>query len=115
MNTISRYKVTVDGITYHVQVEDETGEVAAINRGDEQPAGNGQQRQPIEVRTHLPGNIYEVLCAKGDRVKKGETVVILEAMKMESPIYATEEGVIHSVEVSKGQTVKAGQVLVVIA
>lgn len=114
MNTISRYKVTVDGITYHVQVEDETGEVASVNRAD-QHAGGGQKRQPIEVRTHLPGNIYEVLCAEGDRVKKGETVVILEAMKMESPIYATEDGVVQSIAVSKGQTVKAGQVLIVIA
>ncbi|MGD9948964.1 MAG: biotin/lipoyl-containing protein [Desulfobulbus sp.] len=114
MNTISRYKVTVDGITYHVQVEDETGEVASVNQADQQQGGN-QQRQPIEVRTHLPGNIYEVLCAEGDRVKKGETVVILEAMKMESPIYATEDGVVRSVEVSKGQTVSAGQVLVIIA
>jgi len=114
MNTISRYKVTVDGITYHVQVEDESGEVASVNRAEEQE-GNGLLRQPIELRTHLPGNIYEVLCAEGDRVKKGETVVILEAMKMESPIYATEDGVVKSVEVSKGQTVKAGQVLVVIA
>ncbi|MDD2464080.1 MAG: biotin/lipoyl-binding protein [Desulfobulbus sp.] len=114
MNTISRYKVTVDGITYHVQVEDETGEVASVNRADQQLSG-GQQRQPIEVRTHLPGNIYEVLCVQGDRVKKGETMVILEAMKMESPIYATEDGVVLSVEVSKGQTVTAGQVLFVIA
>jgi pyruvate carboxylase subunit B len=97
MKTISRYKVTVDGITYQVQVEDETGQVAAVNRA------------------HLPGNIYEVLCAEGDRVKKGQTLVILEAMKMESPIYATEDGTVKAVEVSKGQTVKAGQVLVVIA
>ncbi len=115
MNTISRYKVTVDGITYHVQVEDESGEVAAVNRSGEQAQAATGQRPPIEVRTHLPGNIYEVLCAEGDRVMKGETLVVLEAMKMESPIYATEDGVVQSVEVSKGQTVKAGQVLVVLA
>lgn len=114
MKTISRYKVTVDGITYQVQVEDETGQVAAVNRADH-PSDSGSSRQPIEVRTHLPGNIYEVLCVVGDRVKKGQTVVILEAMKMESPIYATEDGTVKAVEVSKGQTVKAGQVLVVIA
>ena len=102
MNTISRYKVTVDGITYHVQVEDESGEVAAVNRADEHHQGGNQQRPAIEVRTHLPGNIYEVLCNEGDRVKKGETLVILEAMKMESPIYATEDGLVLSIEVSKG-------------
>ncbi|MBM9612716.1 biotin/lipoyl-binding protein [Desulfobulbus rhabdoformis] len=112
MNAISRYKVTVDGITYHVQVEDETGEVSEVRRSDQPAAEGGASGKTVEVRTHLPGNIYEVLCAEGDRVKKGETVVILEAMKMESPIYATEDGVVKSVEVSKGQTVTAGQVLV---
>jgi len=63
MNTISRYKVTVDGITYHVQVEDESGEVAEVRRS-EQPAAEGGTGKTIEVRTHLPGNIYEVLCAE---------------------------------------------------
>ena len=114
MNKIARYKVIVDGTTYHVQVEDESGEIASISKGGSAD-GTNVRRPPIEVRTHLPGNIYEVLCAEGDLVTKGETVVILEAMKMESPVYAPESGVVQSVAVSKGQTVKAGQVLLVIA
>ncbi len=114
MNKIARYKVIVDGTTYHVQVEDESGEIASISKGGSAD-GTNARRPPIEVRTHLPGNIYEVLCAEGDLVTKGETVVILEAMKMESPVYAPESGVVQSVAVSKGQTVKAGQVLLVIA
>ena len=101
MTQISRYKVTVDGVTYQVQVEDETGETAAV--------------APVEVRTHLPGNVYAVLCAAGDRVNKGDTLIIVEAMKMESPIYAPENGVVQSVDVAKGQTVNSGQVLVVLA
>lgn len=113
MSKISRYKVSVDGITYHVQVEDETGEIASVSSGD--PHRPVAERPPVEVRTHLPGNIYEVLCCEGDRVVKGQTVVILEAMKMESPIYAPEDGMVRSVEVSKGETVKAGQVLVVLS
>ena len=114
MARISRYKVIVDGVAYQVQVEDESGEIAGVSGG---PFGNGGEatRPPIEVRTHLPGNIYEVLCAEGDRVKKGDTLVIVEAMKMESPIYAPEAGVVQSVEVAKGQTVGSGEVLVVLA
>ena len=104
----------VDGVAYQVQVEDESGEIAGVSGG---PFGNGGEatRPPIEVRTHLPGNIYEVLCAEGDRVKKGDTLIIVEAMKMESPIYAPEAGLVQSVEVAKGQTVGSGEVLVVLA
>lgn len=114
MANVSRYKVTVDGITYQVQVEDETGEIAEVSGGPFKE-GESPARPPIEVRTHLPGNIYEVLCAEGGRVKKGDTLVIVEAMKMESPIYAPENGVVKSVEVAKGQTVGSGQVLVVLS
>ena len=114
MAKVSRYKVTVDGIAYQVQVEDETGEIAQVTGGS---FGEGAtpSRPPVEVRTHLPGNIYEVLCAEGDRVNKGDTLVILEAMKMESPIYAPDNGTVKSVDVEKGQTVASGQVLVVLA
>ena len=114
MNKISHYKVRVDGVTYQVQVEDETGEIAEVSGGNFKD-GEAPSRPPIEVRTHLPGNIYAVLCAAGDRVTKGDTLIIVEAMKMESPIYAPENGVVKSMEVTKGQTVSSGQVLVVLS
>ena len=114
MTKLSRYKVTVDGVTYQVQVEDETGEIAAVSGGPFK-AGEAPARAPVEVRTHLPGNVYAVLCAAGDRVNKGDTLIIVEAMKMESPIYAPDTGVVQSVEVDKGQTVNSGQVLVILS
>lgn len=114
MAKVSRYKVIVDGVAYQVQVEDETGEIAQVSGGDF-GTGAAPARPPVEVRTHLPGNIYEVLCAEGDQVRKGDTLVIVEAMKMESPIYAPDHGTVASMEVEKGQTVASGQVLVVLA
>jgi biotin carboxyl carrier protein len=114
MNKISHYKVRVDGVTYQVQVEDETGEIAGVSGGNFKD-GETPSRPAIEVRTHLPGNIYAVLCAAGDRVTKGDTLIIVEAMKMESPIYAPENGVVKSVEVAKGQTVSSGQTLLVLS
>ena len=109
--TTSHYKVTVDGNTYEVIVEDETGKVAGIS-----PSSDGQKAAPaapsvIEIKAQLPGNVYQILFAPGDRVKEGETLVILEAMKMETPVIATSSGTIDSIAVAKGQTVQSGQVL----
>lgn len=111
---MSQYKVTVDGATYQVLVEDETGEVAAVSTVG-MKAGEAPKRPPIEVRTQLPGNVYEVLCAEGDRVKRGDSLVILEAMKMETPVSAPDDGIIESLEVVKGQTVQSGQLIAVLA
>ena len=109
--TTSHYKVTVDGNTYEVIVEDETGKVAGIS-----PASDGQKASPagpsvIEIKAQLPGNVYQILFAEGDQVKEGETLVILEAMKMETPVVATSSGTVDSIAVTKGQTVQSGQVL----
>ena len=109
---LSQYKVTVDGTVYQVMVEDETGEVAAVRA---MKPGEMPKRTPVEIRTQLPGNVYEILCAVGDSVKKGETLVILEAMKMETPVVAPDDGIIESLEVTKGQTVQSGQLIAVLA
>ncbi|MFH1975302.1 MAG: biotin/lipoyl-containing protein [Pseudomonadota bacterium] len=109
---LSQYKVTVDGTVYQVMVEDETGEVAAVRA---MKSGETPKRPPVEIRAQLPGNVYEILCSVGDHVNKGETLVILEAMKMETPVVAPDDGIIESLEVTKGQTVQSGQLIVVLA
>ena len=117
MGKISKYKVSVDGITYRVAVEDDddgSARVTEVRETDTQEAGI-VARERIEVRTHLPGNVYDVLCEVGDEVKKGDSLVMLEAMKMQSPVYAPENGVIDAVEVEKGDIVKPRQILVYIA
>ncbi len=105
-----QYKVTVDGTTYEVLVEDETGAIVQVSGGS--PAKS--ERPVVEVKAQLPGNVYEVLFKAGDRVKKGDILVILEAMKMETPVSSPVDGVIQSYEVEKGQTVQAGQVIATI-
>jgi urea carboxylase len=64
------------------------------------------------VRTALPGSIWKVLVARGDEVKKGDTLIIEESMKMEFPQLAPCDGFIHSVHVSPGDEVHAGQLIV---
>jgi propionyl-CoA carboxylase alpha chain len=63
----------------------------------------------------MPGKVLELRVKAGDAVKAGETLVVLEAMKMEHPMRATEDGVVNEVCVSEGDQVEAGTVLLVVA
>lgn len=134
MGKVSRYKVQVDGVTYRVSVEDESGEVTEVSKQEPvqetisaqpapapaqaapaqpaKPAPVRERRERIAVSTLLPGNICDVLCKVGDEVKVGDTLLMLEAMKMESPVYAPDDGVVDAVEVKTGDIVRAGQALV---
>ncbi|RJR17134.1 MAG: biotin/lipoyl-binding protein [Desulfobacteraceae bacterium] len=110
----SQYKVTVDGITYRVMVEDETGEIAGLAEISKAP-GEASGRSLVEIKAGIPGNVYEIYCSAGKRVKKGETLVILEAMKMETPVVSPRDGTVESLHVQKGQTVQTGQLIATIA
>ena len=66
------------------------------------------------IKTPLPGVIIDVKVNVGDTVKKGDTVVVLEAMKMENNINADRDGKVTAVQVAKGDTVADGAVLIVI-
>ena len=66
------------------------------------------------IKTPLPGVIIDVKVNVGDMVKKGETVVVLEAMKMENNINADRDGKVVAVQVAKGDTVADGAVLVIL-
>jgi propionyl-CoA carboxylase alpha chain len=62
----------------------------------------------------MPGKVIELRVQVGDRVKAGETLIVLEAMKMEHPMRASEDGVVSEVRVSEGEQVEAGTVLLVV-
>jgi biotin carboxyl carrier protein len=72
------------------------------------PAASGAITAP------MPGTILRVEIAPGDTVSKGQTLLVLEAMKMENEILAPQDGTIKELNASKGQSVNAGDVLVVI-
>ncbi|MBP5541343.1 MAG: biotin/lipoyl-binding protein [Bacteroidales bacterium] len=67
-----------------------------------------------KVQSPLPGTILDVFVNVGDQVKSGQTVVLLEAMKMENNIEADTDGVVKSVNVRKGDSVLEGDTLIVI-
>ncbi len=104
------YTVTVEGKAYQVTVEAATGEVKKV-----QPAATGKAVNAVDVKVKLQGIVYEIFVAVGDRVHKGDTLMVLEAMKMETPVVAPCDGTIASIEVEKDQVVKPEQLVATIA
>jgi urea carboxylase len=84
---------------------------AVAQATDEAPLQAGQ----ISVDSHIAGNLWQVQVSVGQRVDAGETLVILESMKMEIPVLAPITGVVQEVRVQPGSAVRAGQRVVVLA
>jgi acetyl-CoA carboxylase biotin carboxyl carrier protein len=66
------------------------------------------------IEAHITGTVWKVEVAVGDTIEEGDTVVILESMKMEMPVEAEEEGTVKEILVSEGQSVSEGDPLVVL-
>ncbi len=67
-----------------------------------------------EVEAPLAGNIWEVLVNVGDSVEEDDELVIIEALKMENPVYAPSDGVVKEIKVAKGDIVEEDDVLIII-
>ena len=118
-------KVTVNGKEYSVEWEKPVEEkpVVKVQPAAAKPVAAAPAATPAAapatpvsgnaIKTPLPGVIIDVKVAVGDTVKKGQTVVVLEAMKMENNINADRDGKITAIQVAKGDTVADGAVLVV--
>ena len=65
-----------------------------------------------QIEAHITGTVWKVEVAVGDRVDEGDTVVILESMKMEMPVEAEDEGTVSRILVEEGQSVSEGDPLV---
>lgn len=117
-------KLDVNGTSYVVTVDQEIKQqrkpVVSAPRPQVAPAAGGSVQKsnaPVagsKVTTPLPGTILDVFVNVGDTVKEGQTVVLLEAMKMENNIEADVAGTVKEVKVRKGDSVLEGDVLVVI-
>ncbi len=67
-----------------------------------------------EVEAHITGTVWKIEVEVGDNVEEGDTVVILESMKMEMPVEAEDPGVVKEIVVAEGQSVSEGDTLVVL-
>jgi acetyl-CoA carboxylase biotin carboxyl carrier protein len=67
-----------------------------------------------EVRAEMVANVWKVLVSEGDQVEDGDTLVILESMKMEIPVLAEDSGTIASLKVAEGDVIQEGDLIAVI-
>ena len=132
-----KYKVTLNGKTYEVEVE--VGKVVLLDEYEAcapspaaAPAATAAPAAPAApaaapapapvalsdgepVNAPMPGNILRIDVKEGDKVKAGQTLLILEAMKMENEIAAPKDGTVVQIATSKGAGVETGTPLIVLA
>ena len=139
---MKKFKFTIRGNEYEVEINDFEGDIAKIEvNGTKYDVEVHQEqvkttktptlvrsRVPVERKDSkikksvssrayplvapLPGSIFKILMSVGDEVKKGDTILIMEAMKMENNIQSEKDGVIASIKVKEGDTVLQNDVLV---
>lgn len=113
-----KYSVVVNGSRYNVEVSEgfnDSIQVKSITEVEGKSVKNAKSAAAgateNDIVASLPGAVHKILVSAGDHVKKGQAVVVLEAMKMEIEVKAPKDGVIGSIEVSKGQSVANNQVV----
>lgn len=119
---MKNYTITVNGTVYDVTVE-EGGAGSAPVRAAAPKAAPKAAPAPaaapkaaaaagsIEVTASVPGKVFKVEASAGQELKKGEKILVLEAMKMEIDVVAPEDGTVAGINVSVGDAVESGDVL----
>ena len=121
---MKNYTITVNGNVYDVVVEENTSGAPAAAKAPAAPkaapksapaaapkAAPAGGTGSIKIEAGAAGKVFKLEKKVGDAVKKGDAVVIIEAMKMEIPVVAPEDGTVASVDVAVGDAVEAGAVL----
>lgn len=115
------YTVSVNGKNYAVKIDGNRATVngkqydIGVTAGVESKNAAAPSAKSTDVTAALPGSVLKILVAEGDTVEKDETLLILEAMKMETEIKSPVSGTVQSLEVQVGNQVQSGQVLLTIA
>lgn len=129
-----KFLINVNGNSYEVEVEELTGTAPAAQSPVEpvvaptpKPAAPAAPAAPspapktaapvaggIEIKSPLPGIVLALKAAVGDKISKGDVLVVIEAMKMENEIMAPQDGTVLSVAVERDSSVNTGDLLLVI-
>ncbi len=113
---MKNYTITVNGNVYDVTVE-ETGSTpsAAAPRRAAAPAAPkaaaASAAGSVKIEAGAAGKVFKLEAKPGDAVKKGDPVLVLEIMKMETPVVAPQDGTVASINVAVGDSVEAGALL----
>ncbi|MBP3824655.1 MAG: acetyl-CoA carboxylase biotin carboxyl carrier protein subunit [Butyrivibrio sp.] len=116
---MKNYTITVNGNVYDVTVEEGAGGAAPVARAaapaPKAPAAPAKKASAgagsIKIEAGAAGKVLRIDANVGTAVKKGDTVVTLESMKMEIPMVAPQDGTVASIDVAAGDAVEAGRVL----
>ena len=110
---MKNYTITVNGNVYDVTVEEtgSTPSVAAPKRAASAAPAASAGAGSIKIEAGAAGKVFKIEKKAGDAVKKGDTVLILEIMKMETPVVAPEDGTVASIDVAVGDSVESGALL----
>ena len=127
-----KFSIVVNGTAYEVDVEEigagaaapvvaapapvaapvAAPKAASVKAAAPKAAAPAGAAGAVEIKSPMPGTVLAVKCTVGQAVKKGDPVVMIEAMKMETPIPAPQDGTIASINTQQGATVASGDVLV---
>jgi biotin carboxyl carrier protein len=125
---IKKFKVWVDGKEYYVEVEgveeEKTTEKITINESiQEKRAGVKDKEEQVNsaslattgkcIKAPMPGAVVKINCRQGEMVRKGDVLIILEAMKMENEIHSPIDGFIKEICVKEGMTVSSEEVMAI--
>ena len=118
------YTITVNGNVYDVTVEEKGGVTPAAAPAPQAapvmaqapqaapaPAAKSTGAGSIQVKAGAAGKVFKIEASVGQTVKRGDAVIIIEAMKMEIPVVAPEDGTVASIDVAVGDAVEVGHVL----
>ena len=134
---MKKYNFEIDGKKFEVEVNLKNYDVAEVKvnnknfdikisghspeakkpeakKPEAQKPEQSEQSNPGDLLALMPGKIIKVLVSEGQKIKMGEPVIIMESMKMEQTIVSSADGVIESLNVSEGETIEVGSVMLVI-
>ena len=103
------YTITVNGNVYNVTVEE--GQTSGASAAAPKAAAPAASAGSVKVTAGAAGKVFKVEASVGQAVKAGDPVIILEAMKMEIPVVAPQDGTVASIDTSEGASVENGDTL----
>ena len=119
---MKNYTITVNGTVYDVTVEEGGAGSAPVRATAPKaapkaapaaaaPAAPAAGAGSVEVKASVPGKVFKIEAPAGTAVKTGDAIIILEAMKMEIPVVAPQDGTVASINVAVGDAIENGDVL----